>query len=716
MKNENYTKQDRGDSSRYEKYRAGMDSVIVEKIASASAYFRNTAGGTLVDVGMASGAGTYILATLFPDCKVIGIDINPEMVQAAQAAHVLPNLEFRTDDGETLQTLNDEPIIGFFNCSSLHHITSFNQYNPHRAFLTIKRQAELLHPNGVIVIRDFVKPQAQQIIIEFPDCPQGQKDAELLLLFSRTARSLSPDNETGFPLQKISTHRFQLCLQDATEFIRRKDYQEDWTIELQEEYGYFTQPEFEAIFANLSLRTIVSAPIHNPWIIKNRYDGAFTLFNLSGREIGFPPTNYVIAGEKVEASGTQLKAIRALPIAENSFLKIQSYQQDDTLIVYDIAQRPNPVIDVLPYFTDSDGTLKVVAKHGYPRPIASVTPPDQIIDGKWHSGYMTESITAMVSEKNTPSTIKATVEKRTGISTDHLNDIKHTLTFYPSPGGIDEKVDAFCAELKTPITDINSLDVDSFSGFDTSGELKIFDAAQLLNSIQVGALPDFRIELNLYRLFDQKQIPLGRWLNDPITIPSIDQIQTTSLEAVRAKNPTRSFHPTEKSAGFLHHRRIKFYEHKRSESTSILEYIQPSKLSTNTVTALPAYNHNGHIYVGIESRHLPVPQLHEGSSLLLAAPAYRLPHEVCDYSALKTFLTHKTIGNAHIINTTKLGEKYFPCTGMTPEQVYPYIVTLDRPTSHLHWINLEELVNNQHGLRDGHLLLSINRLSHALNL
>lgn len=709
----NYKSQDRGNSSSYEKYMAGMDAVIVEKIASASAYFPHDAGGTLVDVGMASGTGTYILAKLFPQCKVIGVDINPAMVKAAQAAYVLPNLEFRADDGETLQTLSDEPIIGFFNCSSLHHITSFNQYNPHRAFLTIKRQVELLRPNGVLVIRDFVKPTAQPVVIEFPGNERGLQDAERLQNFSRTARSLSPADETGFPLKKLSSHRFQLCLQDVTEFIRRKDYHEDWQVELQEEYGYFTQIEFESIFADHSLRTIVSSPIHNPWIIKNRYINAFTLFDLAGADIGFPPTNYIIAGEKAVDSGTQLKPIRSLPIQQESFLKIRSFQQSGADTIFDIAHRPNPVVDILPYFTDVDGSLKVVAKHGYPRPIASVIGQNQIIDGKWYSGYMTESITAMVSETSEACDIEVTLQDRAGIDPRNIEAIHHSLTFYPSPGGIDEKVDSFYVELKDPILERNLADLGSFSGFDSSGELRIFDAAQLLNSIQVGALPDYRIELNLYRLFSEKRLPLGRWLNDPLEITTIEKLRTTSLDAALSETVHPAFEATDKSDGFLAHNRVKFYEYNRPESTAILEYIMPSQLSMNTVTVLPAFEYKGRIMIGVEPRYLPVPQLHEGASLLLAAPAFRLPNEVRNFSELKRYLTQKSIGDANVMRVTKLGEKYFPCTGITPEQVYPYLVTLDHPTAHLHWIPLAELLENQHRLRDGHLLLSINRLSHA---
>ena len=67
MKSESkYTTQDRGSEDQYKKYLDAMDAVTVEKVASASVYFEPKPGNIIVDVGMASGKSTYILALLFP--------------------------------------------------------------------------------------------------------------------------------------------------------------------------------------------------------------------------------------------------------------------------------------------------------------------------------------------------------------------------------------------------------------------------------------------------------------------------------------------------------------------------------------------------------------------------------------------------------------------------------------------------------------------------
>ena len=704
-----YEEQDRGDKSHYQRYLAGMDSIIVEKVASASAYFSEKEDHAIIDVGMASGTSSYILALLFPKTKIIGIDINPKMVNIANEKYKLPNLEFRTDDGETLQSLSNEKINGFFNCSSMHHITSFNNYSPQKAYLTLKRQSELLCEGGVIVVRDFVKPIDKDILIHFPENEQGSFDANLLEQFSKTARSLSPENEMGFPIKKLKNkNSFQLSYSDAVEFIRRKDYLNDWNIELQEEYGYFNQDEFEEVMASLGLRTIVSQPVYNPWIIKNRYNGKFTLTDCEGNTIGTPPTNYVIAAEKVIDKGTLLKSVRNLPIHENSFLKLKTYKNKETNTIFDVANRPGAVIDFLPYYIEDD-SIRVIAKHNYPRPI--INQLSNILDGKRYSGYIIEGITGSTQNEITNESLKDILNQRAGIETTNIKDLSKDLKYYTSPGGINETVISYLVNIENSPTKLKILG--NFSGFKESGKFITYDALQLIKSAQVGALPEARLELSLYRLLNKLNKPLGKWLNEEINISESNSLNISNLE-VLLEETNHVFEETDSSVDFLAHKRAKFYEYQNEDSETILEYIEPKELSSNTIITLPVFSFKGSIYLGIEKRNLPVPQINEGNSTILTAPAYRLPKNITNIKELDDFICNKEIFGCKPLNIQKLGEKYLPCAGITPEQVYPYLITLDHPSSNLYWISLNSLMEFSSKLRDGHLLVCIYRLIHFL--
>ncbi len=712
MKNNTYQSQDRGNVTEYQKYLAAMDAVSVEKVASASVFFDPKPGNTIVDVGMASGTSTQILALLFPKLRIIGVDINQTMVDIAAKNYNLPNIEFRLDDGELLNTFHKETVSGFFNCSSIHHITSFNNYNSNRAFNTIKRQKELLTEGGIIVIRDFVKPPEKEVLLELMNTSSSSipSDAELLLDFSKKARSLSKDNEKGFPISEVKSTKkdsrcFKLFYADAVEFIRRKDYYENWEIELQEEYGYFTQKEFEDIFKSLGLRIIVSNPIYNPWIIRNRYRDKFTLYDLSMKDLGFPPSNYLIAAEKIKNKGTSLSLTRHLPEHKPSFLNFSSYKNKQTGKLYDVVQRPNSVADIIPY-TLSSGEIEILAKHGYPRPLSNIPAGSPVIDHKYFSGYINEGITA---SDNKP--IDEILVERTGISRNNIRKIEKSLEYFTSPGGIDEKVESHFVELSS-WEDTVSTSSTNFSGFKNQGMLRKFDAIQLLKTAQTGALVEARLELNIYNLLKKHSIDFPKWMGDKLEINELNISESKLTDILSEK--AALFEPSEKKADYLRKHRAIFTEQGVQESSNILEYVTPQNFSINTLVTLPVTFFNDEYFIGLETRNLPVPQIESGNSKILVAPAKRLTNEISNFKELENYLSDLSFGEAKVTSFFKLGEKFFPSVGVTPEQVYPYVVCIDKPTNSLNWIKLKDIFNNLEKIKDGHLLIAVMRLVNAL--
>src|SRR5438067_3896964 len=91
-----YDQQFRGDRSAYERYLRGMDSSMKQKVALTAAHL--LAQRTVADMGMGSGSGSYALAALYPSLNVIGVDINPTMVDLARDRYRLPNLSFACGD------------------------------------------------------------------------------------------------------------------------------------------------------------------------------------------------------------------------------------------------------------------------------------------------------------------------------------------------------------------------------------------------------------------------------------------------------------------------------------------------------------------------------------------------------------------------------------------------------------------------------------------
>lgn len=709
--NTNYTTQDRGKKEDYRQYLEAMDAISVEKVASASVFFEPGQGNTIVDMGMASGTSSAILARLFPEMRIIGVDINPKMVQIAREMYSINNLSFREDDGEKLSTFAENSVNGFFNCSAIHHITSYNGYDNNKAYNTLSRQTQLLKEKGVIIVRDFVKPEEQEVILELSTTDRGERpdDAELFVMFSRTARALAPEGEKGFPIEELvsakkNIRRFRAFYTDVTEFIRRKDYFANWEIELQEEYGYFTQHEFEEVFRELGLRIILSSPIYNQWIINNRYKNQFKIYGADGKEIGFPPTNYLIAGEKAR-SGKQIHLIRHLPVEAEPFLKSASYRNKGTGQIYDVVERPHRVLDIIPFYKKENG-VTVLAKHGYPRPLTNVNMGGYVLDGKQYSGYIPEGLTVSVSGK-----LEDILAKRFGINQGLYKNITQSLSYYTSPGGINEKVTSAFVELIKPSALNNAL-TEGFTGFKESGYIHEYDAAQLLNTAQTGALVEARLELNIYNLFFRLQLPLPKWLGEKMEINSPDTVVLTPLAELLSLK-TQNYRRCDECADFLVTRRAYFAEEGVDNSHSVLEYVYPSLLSSNTLVTLPVFSNDGRIYLGLELRDLPVPQLYSDNSTILTVPAKRLPKDIRSMFDLECYISGMNIGKGKIKRYSKLGEKYFPSIGVTTEQAYPYLIVLDHPDDSLKWVDLQELYHNIDKIEDAHLLICLCRLVHA---
>src|SRR5262249_37402938 len=143
-------------------------------------------------------------------------------------------------------------------------------------------------------------------------------------------------NRTGpVPFERIHSpqtgfFRYKISLRAAAEFVLRKDYRAHWDTELLEEYTYFKQSDFENAFRKRGMRIVVSMPIWNPWIVANRFEGKFFLCDLQGASIPFPPTNFLIVGEKAgPGAGVEIKEREKRIIPKTNFLTLHGYREKE---------------------------------------------------------------------------------------------------------------------------------------------------------------------------------------------------------------------------------------------------------------------------------------------------------------------------------------------------------------------------------------------------
>ncbi len=709
----------------YDNYLKGMDASMRQKVALTAAHLLTE--GELADMGMGSGSGSFALASLYPELTVIGVDLDPEMVRRARERYRLPNLRFV--EGDISQPCFEPGTIeAILDSSVLHHVTSFGGYDRGAAARAMAVQAAQLSEGGVLIVRDFVDPRESdddEVWLDLPhddgddsDDPLTCSSAQLFERFAREFRLLH--ERPGFaydalPPPDARHRRYRVSATIAAEFVLRKDYRDSWAAEVQEEYTYATQAELEAICAELGLRVLASTPIYNPWIIANRFEGQFRLWRPDGRERDHPPTNFVIVGQKVPRGhgvGFDRGALRR----NIHFLELTHHRHLERGVIYDLARRPGPVTDVLPWF-ERDGRYYVLARRSYPRPILSEI--------------------GVVTHVTEPFSVAGPVEEAFAV-----RRLEYGATIYPSPGGIEEQVRSLLVEIAPE---------------DAPPGASIIEAQQLLRAAQVGGLPDARLELHTYELLLRRQAPLGPWIGEPLpltqggpnTPESFDPPQDTpsqggpnapkslaedtaseggpnapkSLAALLARPGRRMFARSEEDGGFLEVRCAGFVEREAGGGAvgeHVREWVVPRRYSHHTVSIALLRRCCGEVLMALDDHDLPAVQAFDGQSAVLVTPAWRVPGEVQGRLATWRWVQQQLREEygLHAARCGYLGGPYHPSAGLTPELVTPLftsdttVVAASRRT--LHWVRLRELIAERDKIVDGHTRIASLRVAHAL--
>jgi SAM-dependent methyltransferase len=724
-----YNKQHRGSAAAYESYFAGMDSSMQQKVALTTAHF--PVRGRIADMGSGSGRGTFDLASLYDGLELVGVDVNPISVEHAHEKFQRPNLSYAVGDISQM-VFPENSLDGILDSSVLHHVTSFNNFDVNRVLTTLDNQVAQLRPGGVIIIRDFVIPDGpEQVFLDLPvtdGTESGGKSelstAALFEVFAREWRSsVNPRGPVPFETLKSSREgfvRFRVTLRVAAEFVLRKDYRADWDTEVLEEYTYLSQAQFEAAFRARGLRVVTSRPLWNPWIVRNRFEKKFYLSDLDDRPLPFPPTNYLIVGEKVDAhEGVELCESRNEPLAAPKFLKLSAYRHRETNEVFELVERPHQTIDILPWI-DDDGQILVLAKKDFPRPLVNACADQVRLAGASLSGYITEPISAIVEGSPSREAVIEILRERANLAEADVISIGEPHSYYTSPGGINELVMACLVQVRAQSS--LSAVFPNYTSFRSAGTVRALDAQQVLRASHVGGMFDARLEINIYRLLHELQRSRGPWIGAPIKLMEQQSEIDSDLDFLSSSH--HAFDSCELPAGpqFLSIREGAFVERTRSGdaiSEVAFEYVIPQKLSISAVSVIPVVKTERSASAGLELRDLPAVQAFEGNSRILTIPSWRLPLSLRSIGELPAFITAALQRDFSLTvrNTWELGGSYFSSPGVTPEVVYPFVVEVearDIPSSPLHFIDLLDLNLDQ--LHDAHLLISTHRLRHALEM
>ncbi len=706
MSSANYDLQERGAGADYERYLTAMDASMQQKIALTAAHVLGQ--GWVADMGMGSGSGSEALAALYPSIRVTGVDINPEMVERATARFQRGNLDFRSGDiGKPC--FEPESLDAIFNSSVLHHVTSFNDYRLEEAAHALFHQVAQLRPHGSLIVRDFLRPESGEVLLDLPE-----ELAELFRRFTREFRFLKPVEERGFAFEELPPPepgwmRFRCDHLHAVEFVLRKDYTSDWETEILEEYTYFTQAEFEAHFHRLGLRILASTPLWNPWIVNQRFAGQFMLRNIEGNDLGFPPTNYLIVGERVDSDqGVLFRPGQSLE--PGGFLEFTSYRHKTRGSIRELVRRPNLTVDALPYF-ELDGELYILARKSYPRPLLSLC--GHRLDGALSPTYVTEPLTVICGDKPMAQTVEEVLDRWAGIGGGEIFEFREGSTTYPSPGGVQEEIRSFFVQVSPRMIGTPG----------ARDQVRAIEVGQLLRAAQVGGLPDARLETLTFELMRKLGRPTGPWIGESLELHQHSEPRdVVDFQKLLQIPRRRAYERIDRSVNFLHLERRVFTEH-RSDGQTLreveLEYVRPARVSLNTVAVAPLWRGPDTVYFGVVDEDLPAAQCFSGHSNHLQAPAWRLPAELDSLHDLPSYLAKALLreNGLKVRDCFQLGGPYFPSPGVTPEIAYPWAVDVcaqEASSIPLFWVPLSQLVEGFEHLKEGHLRTLVSRVSRAL--
>jgi SAM-dependent methyltransferase len=275
-------------------YAAGMDASLGVKITDLCPH---VVPGTIVDKGCGTGTLLVHLSQLFPTSQIIGMDLSRELLQTAES-QFYPQHNVSILKGNIIpQRFQAGSVATVIFSSVLHEVYSYNGYDRDQVRLALRSTRTELRPGGRVIIRDGVRPKRRRVWMR---C-----DAETEERFRRFAQDFK--GKAALPGARFRERRvdgrtwFVLGLHEANEFFSKKDYLRNWAIEVNEEFGIFTLPQWRRELRALGYRVLVARSYLNPWILENRYRGRVWLHvgtrSGPGAEVPFPDTTIVLVAE-----------------------------------------------------------------------------------------------------------------------------------------------------------------------------------------------------------------------------------------------------------------------------------------------------------------------------------------------------------------------------------------------------------------------------------
>lgn len=264
--------------------------------------------GKIVDAGCGTGTLLFYLSENFPEADVIGIDLSREFLRYCEGQYYPNHNVYVYRKNIISQNFRQDTIATKIFSSILHEVYSYNNYSKQVIAKTLRNTYKELEGGGRVIIRDGVKPENKTVYLLFNSKDGVLNAREVHKLssegrFLRFAKDFKKGGGIKYSIKYINGIKYyKTSLQDAYEFMNKKDYPDNWDVEVDEVYGVMTFREYCNLLNKIGYKIVNgSREILNPWIKKNRLEGKISIFEMKNKKlipIEYPPTHMILVGEK----------------------------------------------------------------------------------------------------------------------------------------------------------------------------------------------------------------------------------------------------------------------------------------------------------------------------------------------------------------------------------------------------------------------------------
>jgi len=687
----------------------GIDPEKIRQAWFTMAHLILEDGMQVLDIRCQDGENSFIMAAMNPSIEFLGIDRDVNMIERAEKKYDLPNLKFIAGDIQE-NFVPPRSIDAIVNSFTMHEIYSDFNANEKAVVNTIERQFELLKTGGTLFIQDHVLPtEHDYLLIEIPeeirtdsipDKPIEQfSDVELLLLFAEQARPREEAKYRGFYLEELParfprTRLFRMPAKWAQEFILRKDNRAEWESELYKEYSFFTLHDFTKAIQGAGARMFYNGPHWDQHIIRHRINNKIRIFDDHGTPLGAPETSTVIVAQKQDPKTSLTLEERKPARNAKQNIRITAMRNSYEGTIYDIVSRDMKVSEVIPYYVSDDNKLHVFLHEGLPRSLVNTVPRQAVnLDRKQWSGHMTEALAIpeeKIEEIKSGSFRDLLVFSREffGLKPYMNTPLEDGPGFYPAPDCIDERIKTkyICVNPRTNTRAPHYIIAEA-DGFSTKGRVRDYDAQQILNAVGVGLLPSSRLELQILALYERLGVSYQSWASSPLTLGMAEPDKISKVEEYVARMATEDnrYEPTKGTAGTIKTMHSVFVDEGQEDgsikglASRDMDFFLNGDHAMNMAVVLPlSRKSSGEVMAGVVENYLPIPQRYKGTGYTVSCPSMPLPPEITNFDMAYKYIAEKF--EVPVECVSRMGEGFFSHIGVTPQRIYPFVVTPKGPS------------------------------------